>query len=194
MDAKPSRAAAPQASKGCADKSDRPKKEQTPRDASERSGRNGPRPLGEISGRIVAKPLGKRGFATANLAADWPAIVGSSLSGQTLPMKIVFPRGERNQGVLHLRVASGAFALQLQHLEPLIVERVNGHFGYAAVARLAMVQGPIPQRKPPRAPIPAPVDKVDPELEKKINAVSDVALRDALTGLGRRLAAGWQRS
>lgn len=160
----------------------------------ERSGRATPRPIGEISGRIVAKPLGKRGFASAALAADWPAIVGTVLGEQTLPLRIVFPRGERNQGVLHLRVASGAFALQLQHLEPQIIQRVNGHFGYAAVARLAIVQGPIPRRKPARKPAPPPEAELDPGLAQRIDAVTDDALRDALRGLGRRLAAGWQRS
>jgi hypothetical protein len=162
--------------------------------ADERSGRYEPRPIGEISGRIVAKPLGKRGFAAATLAADWPSIAGPVLAAQTLPVKVVFPRGARNQGTLHLRVASGAFALQLQHLEPQIIERVNGHFGYAAVARLALVQGPIPRRKPPRAPSSPQTADIDPALVDKINAVDDDALRKALDGLGRRLAAGWQRS
>ncbi|HEY1723510.1 MAG TPA: DciA family protein [Magnetospirillaceae bacterium] len=164
------------------------------RKSDERSGRYEPRPIGEISGRIVAKPLGKRGFAAATLAADWPAIVGTVLSAQTLPLRIVFPRGERNQGTLHMRVASGAFALQVQHLEPQIIQRVNGHFGYAAVARLALTQGPIPQRKPKRVPVPPPSAEVDPALKKRIETVSDDDLREALAGLGRRLAAGWQRS
>jgi hypothetical protein len=161
---------------------------------SARSGRHEPRPIGEISGKIVAKPLGKRGFAAATLAADWPAIVGPLLADQTLPTKVVFPRGERNQGVLHLRVASGAFALQLQHLEPQIVQRVNGHFGYAAVARLVLVQGPLPKRKPPRAPSSPQTAVVDPALVDKIAAVPDEDLRKSLENLGRRLAAGWQRS
>jgi hypothetical protein len=198
MNAKPSPASASHTVRGGGDKNggdknERPRKEPN-RPSGERSGRATPRPLGEISGKIVAKPLGKRGFAAASLAVDWPSIVGKSLGGQTLPLKVIFPRGERNQGVLHLRVASGAFALQVQHLEPLIVERVNGHFGYAAVARLALVQGPIPQQKQRRASVPTPATTVDPALAERIEAVSDDALREALGGLGRRLAAGWQRS
>jgi hypothetical protein len=161
----------------------------------DRSGRATPRPIGEIAGKLVAKPLGKRGFAAATLAADWPAIVGPALSEHTLPLRVVFPRGARNQGVLHLRVASGAFALQLQHLEPLIIERVNGHFGYAAVARLALAQGPVPRRRPAAAPTPTvPPAAIDAGLAKQIENVADQDLRDALAGLGRRLAAGWQRS
>ncbi len=66
-------------------------------DSSDRSATYGPRAISEISGKIVAKPLGKRGFAAAALAADWPAIVGASLGTATLPLRIVFPRGQRNQ-------------------------------------------------------------------------------------------------
>jgi hypothetical protein len=151
------------------------------------------RPIGELAGRLLARPLGKRGFAAVALAADWPAIVGPTLAAATLPLRVSFPAGTRTQGTLHLRVASGAFALQLQHLGPLIVERINGHFGYAAVARLALAQGPVPARAARRRQTPAAAPAVDPVLAKMIAAVDDPGLRDALTGLGRRLAGGWQR-
>ena len=155
----------------------------------------GPRPIGELSGRVVAKPLGKRGFAVAALAADWATIVGPALAASTLPLRVAFPRGARNQGTLHLKVASGAMALQLQHLGPLIIERVNGHFGYGAVAQLTLAQGPIPNRAEARAAIPAAsTATVDPNLASRIEALPDTALRDALDGLGRRLADTWQRS
>ena len=153
-----------------------------------------PRPIGALAAKLVAKPLGKRGFAAASLAAGWPAIVGEALAGGTLPLRVVFARGARTGGVLHLRVASGALALQMQHLEPLILERVNGHYGYAAVSRLALTQGPVPRRaRPPRA-APAPTGEIDPTLKGRIAALPDADLRAALEGLGRRLAGGWQRS
>ena len=162
--------------------------------SSERSGRYDPRPIGELAGRLVAKPLGKRGFAAAALVADWATIVGPAMANSTLPLRVVFPRGERNQGTLHLKVASGAMALQMQHLGPLIIERVNTHFGYRAVAQLALVQGPVPRRA---APVPAPRDEtggeVDPALADMIAALPDEELKKALAGLGRQLAQAWHR-
>ena len=59
------------------------------------------------------------------------------------------PRGWRaapggRGGTLHVRVGSGALALELQHLEPVVIERINTYFGYRAVERLKLVHGPLP--------------------------------------------------
>ena len=157
-------------------------------------GAGAPRPIGALAAKLMAKPLGKRGFAAASLAAAWPTIVGEALAGGTLPRRVVFARGARTGGVLHLRVASGALALQLQHIEPLILERINVHFGYAAVSRLTLTQGPVPRPARPRRPAPAPVGEIEASLKDRIATLPDADLRAALEGLGRRLAGGWQRS
>jgi len=100
--------------------------------------------------KIAGAVLGKRGFAEAQLVAQWPAIIGDALADSVSPEKLSFSRGERREGTLHLRVAPGV-ALEIQHREPVLVERINAFFGYRAVARLALRQGP-----PPRASRPAP--------------------------------------
>ncbi len=147
----------------------------------------GPRAIGELAGKLVARPMAKRGFAVAALVGDWAAIVGSALADSTLPLRVAFPRGARNDGTLHLKVSSGAMALQLQHLGPLIIERVNGHFGYRAVARLAFVQGPLrPCRAARRCP-PTPKNKLEAKLAGRIEAVPDAKLREALDGSGDTL-------
>ncbi len=152
----------------------------------ERRGGAGPRAVAEMAARLTRKPLGKRGFTEAALVSGWAGIVGSLLGRETLPLKIVFPPRQRNGGVLHVRVASGAMATQLQHLEPLVLQRINGYFGYGAVARLHMVQGPLPPR-PVRAVPKAPV--LPPEkqqaLQDSLAKVTDPALRAALERLGR---------
>ena len=167
--------------------------------AAERSGRFEPRPIGELSARLVAKPLGKRGFAAATLVAEWPTIVGPALADSTLPLKVTFAQGERVRGTLHLKIASGAMALQMQHLGPLIIERVNTHFGYGAVAKLAFMQGPLPRPAAPDRVMPAtrepqePAAEVDAALAERIAALPEGELRQALLRLGRRLAPSWQR-
>jgi hypothetical protein len=88
-------------------------------------------------------------------------------------------------------VASG-WALQLQHLEPLVLERINGFFGYRAVARLVLQQGPLPalpgaagnRRRNEAAAAPLPLDAA---LAEKLSTVADPELRAALEGLGRSL-------
>jgi hypothetical protein len=153
-------------------------------------GSAGPRAIAEWTMRLAGRSLGKRGFTETALITDWPAIVGPALATGTLPLKIVFAGGARSNGTLHVRVANGALGLEIQHLEPLMLQRVNGHFGYGAVSRLAISQGPVPPRPVRRLP-PAP--SLDPVAEqcvaRQCAAVDDPDLRAALTALGRRLAA-----
>jgi hypothetical protein len=108
--------------------------------------------LGSAVAKIAAPVLGRRGFGEAQIILEWPAVVGEDLARDSLPVKLSFSRGDRLDGTLHLRVAAGA-ALEIQHREPVILERINGFFGYRAVGRLAIRQGPLPQRrpKPPRS-------------------------------------------
>ncbi len=148
----------------------------------DRRGGAGPQAIAASIGRLTRPALAKRGFAEAGVIAEWPSIVGSVLAAHTCPLKIVFPRGERGDGALHLRVASGAMATQLQHLEPLIIERINVYFGYRAVARLAMSQGPLPRRRKPK---PQAAPAAAEEVEERLGAVDDAELKAALTGLGR---------
>ena len=59
----------------------------------------------------------------------------------------------RAGGVLVLHVA-GAAALELQHSELQILERINGFFGYPAITRLRLIQAP-PLRSSARPERPA---------------------------------------
>lgn len=148
----------------------------------DRRGGAGPQAIAATIGRLTRPVLARRGFAEAGIIAEWPNIVGSALAAQTCPLKIVFQRGQRGDGVLHLRIASGAMATQLQHLEPLIVERINVYFGYRAVARLAITQGPLPRRPKPK---PQAVPLAAEEVEQRLDGVADAELKAALTSLGR---------
>lgn len=157
--------------------------------ASDR-GSSGPRAIGETTARLTRRTLGKRGFAEGALVTEWPAIVGSALARATLPLRIAFPRNERTGGTLHIRVASGAMATQLQHLEPLVVQRINSYFGYGAVDRLSLSQGPVaaqPVRRPPVEPTLDPAQQA--QLAGQLAGIEDEELKAALASLGRHLAA-----
>lgn len=137
----------------------------------------------------VTRPVfGRHGFVSGALVVDWPAIVGSAVAAHTLPLRIKFPPKERGEGTLEIKVASSAFATELQHLEPLILERINGHFGWKAVARLRLRHGPLPERKPLRQAEPEP-PAPDARLEKVLEKVEDPQLRAVLERLGARIAA-----
>jgi len=163
----------------------------SPKSSDRRQG--GLRALGGSLGSVTKRAFARRGLTGADIARQWPAIVGSELAAHCRPRQLRFPKsGDAVDGRLTLRVAPG-WALQLQHLEPLVLERVNGFFGYRAVARLVLQQGPLPalSRRPAAAQLrsaaePAPLDGA---LAAKLSTVADPELRAALEGLGRSLGA-----
>lgn len=133
--------------------------------------------------KIAGAALGKRGFAEAQLVAQWPAIIGESLAAGASPDRLSFPRGERRDGTLHLRVAPG-LALEVQHREPVLIERINAFFGYRAVARLALTQGPPAQPAlPPPRPRPLKAEERQ-SLDQRLQAIEDAGLKAALQRLG----------
>ena len=145
--------------------------------------------LGAAVAKIAAPVLGRRGFGEAQVILEWPAVVGQDLARDSLPVKLSFSRGDRLDGTLHLRVAAGA-ALTIQHLEPLILERINGFFGYRAVARLALRQGPLPQPRERRPPPPRTLTGPEQSaLSQGLESIKDPELRAALERLGRAVIA-----
>jgi hypothetical protein len=158
--------------------------------------RAGLRALAVSLPRVTKRLFGKRGFAEGGLAADWPGIVGAELASRCRPGKLAFARAtERREGTLTLRVEA-PFATEVQHLAPQIMERINGYFGYRAVARLRLKQvaySPDPDSGPDSKrdrTAPAPAPEITPELAARLESVEDPELRAALGRLGRALGPG----
>lgn len=143
---------------------------------------------------LTRRAFARRGFAGIALATDWPHVVGTALADHTLPERLVFPRGERTGGTLHIRVGS-AIALELQHLEPLVIERINRHFGYAAVARLALTQGPVePRARPPRETPVRLTETQERAIDERLSGIDDESLRRSLEGLARAMVGRQNRA
>lgn len=155
------------------------------------SGRGrGPSALGAAIARLTKPLFAKRGLADGAIVAEWAAIVGPTLANQSAPEKIVYPGGQSTEGTLHLRIASGGLAVELQHLQPLLLERINSYFGYRAVARLRLIQAPVP--KPPArvAGTPRALEPAEEEaLARSLAGVADADLRVRLDALGRAILA-----
>lgn len=131
--------------------------------------------------------FGKRGFADGDMINDWTSVIGPELARFTAPERIAYPRGKRAGGTLHLRIASGSIAVELQHLLPLLIERINGHFGYRAVEHVHFIQAPIPAaKKAEEAPAELPED-VRAEVAALVADVEDDDLRQSLERLGQSI-------
>ena len=147
------------------------------------------RSVGAVLGRIIAPTLKKRGFRQIDVLAHWPMIVGPQLAALSCPERIsrsgrLSPDGG---AVLTVKV-EGAMALEVQHMAPLILERINQHYGQGAITRLNIVQGPLPldylqAQKTPNAAIGDRIDAAEATLE----GFESSRLRQALARLGARV-------
>jgi len=147
------------------------------------------KPVSQSVDRLTKGLLGKHGFTHGAIATKWPDIVGETMARHTLPEKIVFSRDGVTGGTLHLKTDSGAFATQLMHQEPQIIERINTFFGYKAVVRIKLIQGPIPQHKTERQVRPSrPLNEVEvKDLAGTVATVDDPELKEALERLGANI-------
>ena len=146
-----------------------------------------PRPIARTVERLTKGMLGRHGFAHGAIVTKWPDIVGPDMARHTQPEKIVFSRDGVSGGTVHLRCDSGALATELQHLEPQILERINTFFGYKAVVRIKLIQGPLPRAKSaPVAKPPQPLSREEAQaLAGQVAGVDDPELREALERLGQ---------
>lgn len=144
--------------------------------------------LGANIEKIIKPILGRRGFSVGMVVTNWKEIVGGDLARHTIPEQITYPSGSRSNGILRIRINSSALALELQHLEPQLKEKINGYYGFNAIQQIRIIQGPLPrvQEKAPKEDISLTQNE-NMWLEKKLENVSDRNLRDALSALGSAL-------
>ncbi len=142
--------------------------------------------------KLTQASFARYGFAYGELIAQWPAIVGDELAEVCAPERIRWPRradgapdrGQPGGGTLVVRAEEGR-GLELQYMAPRIMERINGYYGYAAIAKLKILQGRLPKqartvrRQPPEL---KPAEAA--ELETRLEQIGDEKLRSALERLG----------
>ena len=129
------------------------------------------------------------GFVQSSVVSRWDEIVGARYAAVSAPEAIRFPVGKKSDGTLELTV-EGAHATMIQHVLPEIMDRVNRFFGYGAVARVKVRQGPVSKPKP-RQPSPPPMLKPVPmELGESLREIGDPELFAVLESLAKSLAKG----
>ena len=89
--------------------------------------------------KIARDLLGPDGSATIGIIENWQAVVGDKISECSLPLKIKFPRGKTQGGMLHILVTGGGFVQYIAYQKLTILEKVNQYFGYDAVSDLKII-------------------------------------------------------
>lgn len=148
-----------------------------------------PKPLAEYVEPCIGRAIAAQGFTGADIVVSWPDIVGERLGAVSQPIKVEWPhrpKGEHDAppqpATLVVRV-EGAFALEMQHLAPLLMERVNAVYGWRCIGRIVLKQGPVRRNAPP----PPERSIGEAESRRVADATAPVAndpLRAALQRLG----------
>jgi len=145
----------------------------------------GLKPLSRLVAGIATPICQRAGFSQASIILDWDKIVPAAFSQFCQAIKVTFPTHKKSQGVLHIRVPS-AMALAISYQTPQILERVNTYYGYQAIAKITIHQGPLVAKTRPLA---QPLEKeTDPEqcvaVRAMVATLPPGELREALQSLG----------
>ena len=74
----------------------------------------------------------------------WPECVGAGIAANAWPARL------SRDGSLHVSTSSSAWAFELTHLAPSILERLRERLSEDAPAALRFAPGPLPEAGPPR--------------------------------------------
>jgi hypothetical protein len=147
------------------------------------------RPVSEMLPDVGRASFRRFGFVQSSVVSRWREIVGERYADVSAPDSIRFPHGQRSRGVLTL-VVEGAHAPLMQHVAPVIIERVNRFFGYEAVERVTFKQGLVQLARARSPRVPPPVQPLPQEIGDSLREVVDPELRACLEALAQGLAAG----
>lgn len=137
-----------------------------------------PRALAAILPPLVRPVLKKRAPSIAALLADWEAVAGPAIAAVALPKRL-------SAGTLTL-ACPPTVALELQHLAPQLLQRINIFLGTEAAKRLRFApQGAVTPRPAPRPPRETP-----PQVTAAVAGLPPGPLREALAALGAALVRG----
>ncbi|MGV8948286.1 MAG: DUF721 domain-containing protein [Candidatus Paracaedibacter sp.] len=125
----------------------------------------------------------QNGFVQARILLEWEYIVTSQFAQFCTPLKVTFPLKQRSNGRLLLR-ATSSMATEISYLEPLILSRINQYFGYQAITKISLLQGPITQKNPPQPTRKPLSEAIQSSLENHVQPIEDDRLRAALLSLG----------
>jgi hypothetical protein len=136
----------------------------------------GPRALGALLPAITRPVYRKRPAVLAQLMLDWPELIGPHYAALTQPRKLA-------AGTLTI-ACQGPAAMELQHIQSQIIERLAARLGRPLVTRLRFIQT-APLTQTPQAALAAPPSAAAAQwAASRTESLPPGPLRDALQALG----------
>jgi hypothetical protein len=134
-----------------------------------------------------------RGFAVARLLTHWAEVAGEEMAQKTRPVKIGYGKG--GMGATLTLLVKATEAPMVQMALPVLKERVNAVYGYAAISHIHLTQTAATgfaegqaefTPAPPKAPS-QPDPAVQAQALKAADGVADPGLRTALEQLAQNI-------
>ncbi|MBD8893035.1 DUF721 domain-containing protein [Roseibium litorale] len=152
--------------------------------------------LSDLVSKAMTPACRKRGFASVDILAAWPDIVGERYGERVQPQRLIWPRQTGHESDLNAEPATlvvhtdGATALLLTHEMPQIIQRINTFYGWAAVGRIKIVQKPVEVRHRQQRPALRRLSSDEmSRIDETVSGVANDRLREALKKLGAQVVA-----
>ena len=149
---------------------------------------------GSLLQQQIRKAGESRGFAVTRLLTHWPEIVGEDMAAMARPVDVKY--GRQGFGATLTVLTTGAMAPMVEMQKEQLRQKVNGVYGYNAIARIRVTQtAPIGfaegqadftygQKAKPK---PQPTPEIRAEASSLAAGVGDDSLRHALERLSQNV-------
>lgn len=144
-----------------------------------------PKTLAQCIEPVTRPALKSQGLAGSRILTQWSTIVGTKLAQHTIPEKLSFPPNKKTLGTLVIAVENG-FAPEIQHMQPVILERLAGYFGYHAVSRITISHTYLPVTKTPS--MTKKTHAIAGNVTEHVNNIADDELRQTLQSLANTMS------
>lgn len=133
-----------------------------------------------------------RGFAVARLLTHWAEVAGPEMAAKTRPVKVGYGKG--GMGATLTLLVKATEAPMVQMALPVLKERVNAVYGYAAISHIHLTQtaatgfaeGQAEFAPAPRA-APVPDAGLVRRARETADGIGDPGLRSALEVLAQNI-------
>ena len=161
-----------------------------------------PSKIGESLKSINKNLLYKFGQLDYIIHAKWPEIVGSFFVTHSKPEKITtLPKSSfKNNEIVHQKIlhvhVNPAAAIEFQHFQNKIIDKINSFFGYQAIHNIKIHQklystnSPLETKKNIKKNHNLNIKKA--EIKDTTNKINDKELGESLTKLGLSIAINYE--
>jgi len=128
--------------------------------------------LGSIFMPIVKGLVSSEDLVGVEIMYKWKDIVGSEIASFSQPLKTKY-NPKTDIRTLCMEVPLGGYALEVQHKEQYLIDKINAYFGYRAIHNLNIMQNANMQ--------PILIEKQDDKNLEKIVSDEDMTYLNTLT-------------